>query len=54
MIDNALMIGGGVPVRAAGAIVGGIGISGAPTGEEDDRCARAGIGAMMETLELGT
>ena len=32
------MSGGGVPVRAAGAIVGGIGISGAPTGEEDDRC----------------
>lgn len=53
MIDNVLMIGGGVPVEAAGAIVAGVGISGAPSGEADDRCARAGIQAIVEKLELG-
>jgi uncharacterized protein GlcG (DUF336 family) len=53
MITNVLMIGGGVPIEAAGAIVSGVGISGAPSGAEDDRCARAGIQAMVEKLELG-
>jgi uncharacterized protein GlcG (DUF336 family) len=53
MITNVLMIGGGVPIEAAGVIVGGVGISGAPSGAEDDRCARAGIQAMVEKLELG-
>jgi uncharacterized protein GlcG (DUF336 family) len=53
MITNALMIGGGVPIEVAGAIVGSVGISGAPSGTEDDHCARAGIQAMVEKLELG-
>jgi len=51
-ITNALMIGGGVPVHAAGATVAGVGISGAPSGEADDRCARAGIDAVKARLEL--
>jgi uncharacterized protein GlcG (DUF336 family) len=53
MISNALMIGGGVPVVAAGMTVGAVGISGAPTGEDDDLCARAGIEAVKARLELG-
>lgn len=53
MITNALMIGGGVPVQAAGMTVAGVGISGAPSGEADDRCARAGIDAVKARLELG-
>ncbi len=51
-ITNALMIGGGVPVTAAGSIVAGVGVSGAPGGAEDDACARAGIAAVEEKLEL--
>lgn len=53
MITNALMIGGGVPVQAAGMTVAGVGVSGAPSGEDDDRCARAGIDAVKARLELG-
>ena len=53
MIENALMIGGGVPVTAAGTIVAGVGVSGAPSGVDEDRCARAGIEAIFEKLELG-
>jgi len=41
-VDGALLLGGGVPISAAGSIVGGIGISGAPSGQVDDTCARAG------------
>jgi uncharacterized protein GlcG (DUF336 family) len=51
-ISDALMLGGGVPVEAAGAIVGGVGVSGAPGGDEDDLCARDGIDAVVERLEF--
>lgn len=49
-LPGFVFIGGGVPVEAAGAIVGGVGISGAPGGEEDDACARAGIAAVEDRL----
>jgi uncharacterized protein GlcG (DUF336 family) len=45
-----VFLGGGVPVEAAGTIVGGVGVSGAPGGAEDDACARAGIAAVDDRL----
>lgn len=51
-IDNALMIGGGIPVTVSGSIVAGIGISGAPSGEADHACAEAGTRAVATALEL--
>lgn len=51
-IDNALMIGGGVPVTVSGSIVAGIGISGAPSGKDDHACALAGVDAVSAKLEL--
>ncbi len=51
-VTDALMIGGGVPVEAAGQIVGGIGVSGAPGGDIDDACAREGIEAIIEDIEF--
>ena len=51
-VTGALMIGGGVPVQAGGAIVGGVGISAAPGGEADDTCARDGIAAVTDKLEF--
>ena len=49
-VTDALMGGGGVPVESSGSIVGGIGVSGAPGGEADEACARAGIEAILEKL----
>jgi len=49
-IPGVLMLGGGVPVMAAGSVVGGVGVSGAPGGREDDACARAGIDAVQADL----
>lgn len=45
-VKDAIMLGGGLPIEAAGSIVGGIGISGAPCGECDETCAQAGIEAI--------
>ena len=51
-VEGALMIGGGVPVEAAGSIVGGVGVSGAPGGKADDTCARDGIARITDKLEF--
>ena len=52
-LPNVAMIGGGIPLEAAGRLVGAIGVSGAPSGELDDACAKAGISAIRDALELG-
>lgn len=49
-VTNALMVGGGVPIEAAGSLVGAVGVSGAPGGEQDDACARTGLTAIEEKL----
>jgi uncharacterized protein GlcG (DUF336 family) len=49
-LPGYVFLGGGVPVEAAGSIVGGVGISGAPGGVEDDACARAGIAEVEDRL----
>ncbi len=47
-----LAIGGGLPIEAAGAVIAAIGVSGAPGGEADDACAKAGIDAIQMDIEL--
>ena len=51
-IDGVLMLGGGLPVTAAGSVVAGIGVAGAPSSSNDHACAKAGIDAVVERLEL--
>ena len=45
-------IGGGLTIEAGGALLGAIGVSGAPGGEADEACARAGIKAIEDSLEF--
>ncbi len=49
-IEQALMIGGGVPIDAAGSLVGAVGVSGAPGGAIDHDCALVGIEAVEDAL----
>ena len=49
-IPGALMLGGGVLVEVEGRIVGAVGVSGSPSGQEDAACARAGIAAVADRL----
>lgn len=49
-IERAMMIGGGIPVEANGAIIAGVGVSGGPGGEADHACARDGIAAIEDKL----
>jgi uncharacterized protein GlcG (DUF336 family) len=46
-MDPRLVIqAGGLPVKFNGALVGGIGVGGAPSGDIDATCARAGLDAI--------
>lgn len=44
--------GGGQVIEAGGSTLGGIGVSGAPGGEADDVCAKAGIKAIADAIEF--
>lgn len=46
-MDTRLVIqAGGLPIKFAGALVGGIGVGGAPSGDLDAACARVGLDAI--------
>ncbi len=49
-LPRVTAIGGGLLIESAGQIVGGIGVSGAPGGDNDDTCAKAGIDAIADAL----
>jgi uncharacterized protein GlcG (DUF336 family) len=50
-VDGLIISAGGLPITGGGAIIGGVGVSGAPTGEQDEKCAQAGIDAIKFELE---
>lgn len=50
-VEGLVFSAGGVPIQAAGNIVGAVGVSGAPTGEQDEACAQAGINSLQFELE---
>jgi uncharacterized protein GlcG (DUF336 family) len=51
-IPGVVMVGGGLPIEAGGQQVGAIGVSGAPGGDNDDVCAKAGIEAISSDIEF--
>jgi uncharacterized protein GlcG (DUF336 family) len=51
-LPGVVAVAGGVPIEAAGSLVGAIGVSGAPGPANDERCAHAGIKSIAEDLEL--
>lgn len=51
-IQGLVFSAGGVPVHAGGTIIGGVGVSGAPSGLTDEKCAAAGVEAVSGDLEF--
>ena len=50
-LSTALPLGGGMPIESGdGALVGAIGVSGAPSPAADDECAQAGIDAIFDDI----
>jgi len=51
-LPGAVIIAGGVVVESGGSLVGAIGVSGAPGGDADEACAKAGIEAIQSKLDF--
>ena len=51
-MPGAIVLGGGIMVEAGGSLLGAVGVSGAPGGEADDTCAKAGIAAVQDKLDF--
>jgi uncharacterized protein GlcG (DUF336 family) len=51
-LPRVVMLGGGVIIEGGGQMLGAIGVSGAPGGEADEACAKAGIAAIRESIEF--
>jgi uncharacterized protein GlcG (DUF336 family) len=49
-VPGFVLLAGGLPIRSGGAVRAGIGVGGAPTGQIDESCARAGIAAIASSL----
>ncbi len=51
-LSGAVILGGGIVIEAGGSLVGAVGVSGAPGGDADDACAKAGIEAVRDRLDF--
>ena len=51
-VAGALMLGGGVMIRAGGELIGAIGVSGAPGGKADEDCAVKGLASIQDELDF--
>jgi len=50
--NGLLFMPGGVPIDAGGAILGAVGVSGAPDSKIDEKCAQEGVKALTTDLEM--
>ncbi len=51
-LPNVVMLGGGLVIQAGGALLGGVGVAGAPGGDKDEACAKAGLESIRDKLEF--
>jgi len=51
-VEGLIFSAGGIPIQAGGLILGGVGVSGAPSGKLDEKCAQAGLDAILDELEM--
>jgi uncharacterized protein GlcG (DUF336 family) len=51
-LPRVAMLGGGLMIEAAGTLLGGIGVSGAPGGDRDEECAKAGLDAIRDKIDF--
>jgi uncharacterized protein GlcG (DUF336 family) len=51
-LPNVAMLSGGLIVQSGGSILGGIGVAGAPGGDKDEACAKAGLAAVQDRLDF--
>jgi uncharacterized protein GlcG (DUF336 family) len=51
-LPHVAMLAGGLVIEAGGTLLGGIGVSGAPGGDKDEACAKAGLDAVRDRIDF--
>jgi uncharacterized protein GlcG (DUF336 family) len=51
-LPHVVMLAGGLVIEAGGTLLGGIGVSGAPGGDKDEACAKAGLEAIRDRIDF--
>ena len=51
-LPHVAMLAGGLMIEAGGTLLGGIGVSGAPGGDKDEVCAKAGLDAIRDRIDF--
>jgi len=51
-LPRVTMLGGGLKIETGGTLLGAIGVSGAPGGDKDEKCAQAGLDAIRDKLDF--
>src|SRR3984885_6917704 len=51
-LPHVAMLAGGLVIEAAGTLLGGIGVSGAPGGDKDEECARSGLNHIRDRIDF--
>jgi uncharacterized protein GlcG (DUF336 family) len=51
-LPHIAMLAGGLMIEAGGTLLGGIGVSGAPGGDKDEACAKAGLNAIRDKIDF--
>jgi uncharacterized protein GlcG (DUF336 family) len=51
-LPRVVLLGGGVMIEAGGSLLGAVGVSGGPGGEEDENCGKAGLDAIRDKIEF--
>jgi uncharacterized protein GlcG (DUF336 family) len=51
-LPNVTPLVGGLIVQAGGALLGGVGVAGAPGGDKDEACAKAGLDSVRDKLDF--
>lgn len=51
-LPRVAMLAGAVVIETGGTLLGGIGVSGAPGGDKDEECAKAGLDAVRDKIDF--
>lgn len=51
-LPRVLFLAGGLTIQSGGSLLGAVGVAGAPGGEKDEICAKAGLAAIQDRLDF--
>jgi uncharacterized protein GlcG (DUF336 family) len=51
-LPHVVALAGGLAIEAGGSLLGAVGVAGAPGGDKDEECAKAGLDAIRDKLDF--